>query len=119
MNRPFHQADASTHVPASLVGTPPVQEVGQGELMGASLRDRATHQRRSLFHVSALWVGIACAVAGCEFDADAALKRDRQWAYDTTYDNCIARVTGMFSSAPIEVMKECQRQAEAARKAVL
>lgn len=33
--------------------------------------------------------------------------------YDRAYDRCLYRVTGPFASASIEVMRECDRQAQA------
>ena len=60
----------------------------------------------------------AIAIAGCSLtpqEKDAIAKREAQQAYDDRYDRCISRVTGLFSAASIEVMRECDRQARTKR----
>lgn len=95
-----------------------IQAVKQG--VGRCLRPALAPLRGSArFAVFGL---AAIAIAGCGQDWDEWREQNRregairaaqehvQSEFDTTYQTCINRVTGAFSSASIEVMKECERQ---------
>jgi len=59
---------------------------------------------------------LALALAGCsqaeqQKIADRKAKREASAAFYEPYNACLYRVTGPFSAASLEVMKECERQA--------
>lgn len=62
-----------------------------------------------------LEAAIAIALSGCTAPTQAErIQRCESTSYDWAFSDCINSVVGAFSSASIEVMHECQRQARSA-----